>query len=447
MRKGIWIVWLIWVSPVRAQPVQKDWGNELRPAVYALTMVMVHDVVNPPAAARYYAYALLGAYDIVAQQDSSVPGPWTFIKGYPNMPVSGNPKEADYRVAAIYCILETGRQLLPSGFMLKEKEEKFILALKKNKMPAVRIDRSVSMAAEVAARIVAWSKTDNYSKLSARLRYTPLKGERYWYPTPPAYIEAVEPHWKTIRPMVIDSCDQFRPLPPVPFSKDTGSAFYKLAREVYEVSKNPEQEQLNIAAFWDCNPFAVASQGHMMIGFKKMSPGGHWMDIAGIVAAKAGLDLDHAVLLHALVSITLMDAFISCWDEKYRSHRIRPETYIGRYIDVKWQPLLQTPPFPEYTSGHSVISAASAEMLTYLLGDGFSYTDNAEELFDIRPRSFHSFREAAAEAAISRLYGGIHYRDAIVNGQAEGRSLGQKIVARVKAAGILPLRGDNTALK
>jgi membrane-associated phospholipid phosphatase len=135
-----------------------------------------------------------------------------------------------------------------------------------------------------------------------------------------------------------------------------------------------------------------------------------------------------------------MDAFICCWDEKYKSNRIRPESYIDRYIDPKWQPYLQTPPFPEYTSGHSVISTASAEVLTWLFGERMDYRDNTEELFDIPPRSFHSFREAAAEAAISRLYGGIHYRDGVVNGQIMGGAIGEFIVRRLQAEGVKPLR-------
>lgn len=295
------------------------------------------------------------------------------------------------------------------------------------------------MANAVAAQIVVYSKTDNYGKLSAKLRYTPVKGDGYWYSTPPSYMEAVEPNWKTVRPMIIDSCNEFLPSQPTAFSKDSNSKFYALATEVYNISKKTTQEQLTIASFWDCNPFVVSTSGHMAIGFKKISPGGHWMNIASIVAKKANLDFDHSIMLHAIEALTLMDAFISCWDEKYRSNRIRPETYINRYIDVKWQPLLQTPPFPEYTSGHSVISTASATVLTYLLGENFSFTDNTEEIFDIAPRTFSSFMQAANEAAISRLYGGIHFRDAIENGQKEGTSLGEKIAEKLKAAGVEPL--------
>ena len=131
-----------------------------------------------------------------------------------------------------------------------------------------------------------------------------------------------------------------------------------------------------------------------------------------------------------------MDAFISCWDEKYRSNRIRPETYINRYIDVHWAPILQTPPFPEYTSGHSMISSAVAEVLTYFFGDNFTFTDDTEVMFELPARTFQSFRQAANEAALSRLYGGIHFRDSVENGQMAGKEVGEYVVGKIKAAGI-----------
>src|SRR5688500_17830159 len=147
----------------------------------------------------------------------------------------------------------------------------------------------------MATHIVEYAKKDRYGKLSAHLRYTPMKGEGYWYPTPPAYMEAVEPNWKTVRPLVIDTCNQFMPLPPTAFSKDSTSAFYKLAKEVYDAGRQLTPDQLAIASFWDCNPFAVATSGHMAIGFKKISPGGHWMNIAAIATRQAQLNFDAAV--------------------------------------------------------------------------------------------------------------------------------------------------------
>ena len=206
----------------------------------------------------------------------------------------------------------------------------------------------------------------------------------------------------------------------------------KLTREVYTTGMQLTEEQKLIADFWDCNPFAVQFQGHMSIGLKKISPGGHWMSITGIVSKQAALSFQNTMLLHTLVALTLHDAFISCWDEKYRSNRIRPETAINRYIDPKWKPFLQTPPFPEYSSGHSVISTAAAEVLTYFLGDQFSFNDSTETYIGIPSRKFSSFRSAAAEARISRLYGGIHFPDAIENGGEEGRNIGEFIIRKLQ---------------
>jgi hypothetical protein len=152
------------------------------------------------------------------------------------------------------------------------------------------------------------------------------------------------------------------------------------------------------------------------------------------------MNFNQTIALGTAVGITLMDAFISCWDEKFRSHRIRPETFINKNIDVKWQPLLQTPPFPEYPSGHSVVSTAAAEVLSYLVGDSLTYMDDSEVLFEIPARKFTSFRQAAREASISRLYGGIHFRDAIEQGQQEGTKIGLYVVEKLRKAGMKTFR-------
>ena len=410
---------------------------QLDKAINAVSAVMIHDVVNPPAASRYYSYIMLGAYNLITLNNKDIIPLSAFIKSYKDdNHISIEKSKYNYRIAAIYCMLETGKQMLPSGFMLQENQDKYLALLKTNKISDEIIKQSVAAALEMTAKVIKYSKGDNYNKLSGRLRYTPLKGGKNWYPTPPTYMEAVEPNWKTIRPMLIDSSNEFVPVRPTPFSTDSTSEFYKQAYEVYRVSKNPPIEQVTIANFWDCNPFAVTTSGHMMIGFKKISPGGHWMNIAGIAAQKATLSFDNTVLLHTVLSLTIMDAFISCWDEKYRSNGIRPETYINKYIDITWIPYLQTPPFPEYPSGHAVLSNASAGILTYLLGDKFAYTDDSEVPYGVGPRSFKSFTAAAEEASISRFYGGIHFNDAIVFGNKQGRLIASKIIEKLKAAKI-----------
>lgn len=426
-----------------AQRSEKIYPDYLQPdhAVNSVTMVMVHDVTSPPVAARYYAYCMLGAYNVVSAHNKKIPALNSFIKSYaPTKYLDTVSSIYDYKIAAYYSILETAKQLLPSGFMLKDDQDAFIQLLLKTGVKQSLINTSVKVAETASAAIVSYSKSDKYSQLSALKRYTPLKDESKWYPTPPGYMEAVEPNWKTIRTLVIDSAQQYKPTPFISFSKDTASAFYGQVKQVYEISKHLTPEQINIALFWDCNPFAITTSGHMAIGYKKISPGGHWMHIAGLVSKQAKLGFDESVEVLTLEGVTLMDAFISCWEEKFTSNRIRPETYINRYMDVKWQPVLQTPPFPEYTSGHAVISNASAELLTYLLGDNFAYTDNTEIPFGSSQRDFKSFRQAATEASISRLYGGIHYIESIEKGNEQGKVVAGGIISKIKAAGIMPLK-------
>lgn len=435
MKKVVFILFMI-IRFADAKPVY-SFDKDIQPAVFSVTMVMMHDVVDPALASRYYSYCTLGADAIVSQFNKEVANPSSFIKSFPVITIKEDKNSYDYRLAAVYCIYETGKTLLPSGYMIEEKQNKYIEKLKKEKIPASVIERSIAVAKEVTQQIVAYSKTDNYNKLSTLVTYTPKKGDEYWYPTPPGYFEAVQPHWATIRPMLIDSSTQFAAAEPIEFSKDTASKFHKLAMEVYHaLNAKDSAERVEIAGFWDCNPFNLSTAGHMMIGFKKITPGGHWMNIASIASEKAKIGFDKSIQVQAIMAITLMDAFISCWDEKYRSNRIRPETYINRYIDIKWTPLLQTPPFPEYTSGHSMISSAAAEVLTYLFGDNFKYTDDTEEMFELKPRTFHSFKQAACEAAVSRLYGGIHFSDSINNGLVCGKKIGEFVVQKIKNAGV-----------
>ncbi len=401
-------------------------------ALDIINMTMVHDVISPPAAARYYAYTALAPYCIVAAHSKRLPTPQHLVKGFTTDLRLDTVKAAyDYRLAAYYSMLEAARLLLPSGETLVEEEANFLQAQAKQGVAPGVLSQSVRVGKLAAAAVVKFSKGDHYGQLSALKRYTPVKAEGSWYPTPPAYLEAVEPNWKTIRPLVIDSARQFRPAPPCAFSKDTTSAFYHEALAVYKISKKLTPEQLEIAQFWDCNPFAINTSGHMAIGFKKISPGGHWMNIAALVSRQQKVGFDKTVYVLCAEGLTLMDSFISTWEAKYASNRIRPETYLNKYVDIKWQPVLQTPPFPEYTSGHAVVSNASAEVLTYLLGDKIAYVDDTEIPFGSGQRPFTSFRQAASEASVSRFYGGIHYMDSINSGNEQGKKLGRYIVATV----------------
>jgi hypothetical protein len=350
------------------------------------------------------------------------------FKNYPDINISANADKINKELSVLYGMLETGKSIIPSGSLLEEKQKELLQTF--SSLGQNKIDSSISFAKEMAQKIIQYSRTDGYFQLSRFSRYKPLNGEGYWQPTPPEYMSAVEPNWRTIRTFFLDSANQCKTRIMESFNREKISSFYQLANEVYTASKTLTPEQALIANFWDCNPFAVQFQGHMSVGLKKISPGGHWMGITGIACMQAGLDLKNTLLVHTIVALTLHDSFICCWNEKYATNRIRPETVINRYIDEKWQPLLQTPPFPEYPSGHSVISTSTAEILTQFFGDHFAFKDTVETYLGLPPRNFSSFYEAAAEARISRLYGGIHFRDAIENGGTAGEEIGRFIIRK-----------------
>ena len=399
----------------------------IRGEVAALTRVMFHDVTDPAAAARFYAYSVLTGYEIVASLKKGN----SMLFQYPMAPVFQAGAGTDLQLAALFGILETGKAILPSGYRLEENEARLIRAYQRAGMTAKKRFASVAFAKQVSAAVVRKAHDDGYFKLSTLQRYKPFNTPDSWQATPPEYMAAVQPHWSTIHPFFMDSAGQFKPAPMVPFSKDTASLFFKLTMDVYRTGKSLDSNQMLIASFWDCNPFAVQFEGHMSVGLKKISPGGHWMGITGIVCEQRKLNFERTMFIHTVVAMTLHDAFISCWEEKYRSNRIRPETAINRYIDEKWQPFLQTPPFPECTSGHTVISTAAAVVLTHYLGEGFSFSDSTEMYIGLPARNFSSFMSAADEAGVSRFYGGIHFWDSIVNGKEEGLAIGHYALRRL----------------
>lgn len=410
--------------------LEKEAARAYPDYLFEATKVMVYDVINPAAAARYYAYACLAGY--FAEQAHATDPDHDFsrrLHGYANLDYRPGSKSVP-ALASTYAMLEVSRQMLPSGEMLTDVLDQLVTEYgTKHKLSKKAVAASIQTAQAIASHILAYSKTDHFNELSAKIGYTPKPGPGYWYPTPPAYMGAVEPHWNTVRTFILDSASQFTPEVPTPFDMDVQSKFYKdQLMGVYQAVRDLTPEQREIASFWDCNPFAVEMTGHMAIGFKKITPGGHWMSITGIACKKEGHTLGQTLKAHALVALALHDGFVSCWDEKYRSERIRPETVINQHLDASWRPILQTPPFPEYTSGHSVISSAAATVLTALFSDNYRFTDNTQIFFGLPEREFSSFEAAAEEAAISRVYGGIHYMDSCENGVKQGKAIGDFIV-------------------
>lgn len=393
-----------------------------------LTDVQIHDIFSPPVASRVYVYPCIAAYEAIRPaypENESYAGRLAELTP---LDIDADTALVNFELAAVYAFNEVGKTLIFSEDKMEAWQAEVDSLVNSWQVNPKMIEASKAYASRVSQHILAWAKKDNYDQTRTMPKFSVTDDPSRWKPTPPAYMEGIEPHWNKIRTMVLTAPDQFRSAPPPPFDLTEGSTFFELVEEVYEVGNNLDEEQRLIASFWDCNPFVMNQTGHVMFATKKITPGGHWMGITGVACRTAGADLMQTVRAHSLVSIALFDAFINCWDEKYRSALIRPETVINEVIDPDWLPALQTPPFPEHTSGHSVISTAAAIVLTEIFGDNFSFVDDVEVDYGLPERSFNSFIEASREAAISRLYGGIHYRPAIDDGVNQGRQVGNYVV-------------------
>ncbi|RED93618.1 vanadium-dependent haloperoxidase [Marinoscillum furvescens] len=400
-------------------------------AMKQLTDVIVYDIFSPPVASRVYVYPNIAAYEVLAhaKKDTllSLGGQLTdFIT--PPAPT----EEIDPYLASLHAFLTVGKTLIFSEEKIDAFRENLYERLEDQGLSSSLKNRSLAYGELVAKHILDWADGDMYKQTRTYPKYTVRSETFAWKPTPPDYMEGIEPHWNKIRPMVLDSANQYPPVPPLELTMEEGSEFHNQLLEVYEFGSGKTEEHKAIAKFWDCNPYVSHHRGHAMFATKKITPGGHWMGIVAIASRKANSDFAETVEAFTRTSIALFDGFISCWDEKWRSIVVRPETLINQYMDEEWTPLLQTPPFPEYTSGHSVISRAAAVTLTYYYGDNFAFNDTTEMEYGLPERSFNSFLEASEEAAISRLYGGIHYMMAIENGVSQGEKVGEHVVANIR---------------
>lgn len=408
------------------------------PILYCKTVKKLNDVVlennfPPMIATRNYTYANIAAYETMVAgnlQFTSLAGQ---IKHLPVMPKPEAGKEIDFSLAALFSFTKVGNAVtFPEGSMMGYYDELKEKA-KDAGMTSAILKNTIAFSDTIVATILKWSKGDNYAQTRSAEKYTVRDEEGRWVPTPPMYAQAVEPKWSTIRTLVMDSSAQFMPPRPPAFDvKNKNSVYFKALQEVKNIGDSLTEEQKHIAEFWDDNPFKLNVSGHVMFATKKFSPAGHWMNIVGIAAKEAKADFATTVAAYTETSIALFDGFISCWDEKYRSNYVRPETAINKYLGEEWRPFIQTPPFPSYTSGHATTSAAAAEVMTHWFGDKLSFTDTSSLEFGIESRKINSFREAAKEAAMSRLYGGIHYRFDNDEGNTCGKKLGGLVVERLK---------------
>ena len=409
------------------------------PLLYAKTVKELNNVVMqnnfpPIIASRNYLYANIAAYEVIAAGNptkyQSLAGQLNGLTGIPKPDPNA---EIDFPFAAVLAFCKLGESVtFPEGSMQDYTDS--LKKLVKGKGMSSRVFRETQAYADTVGKVIlAWSKKDNYAQTRTAPKYAVLDTPGRWVPTPPMYSQPLEPHWNEIRTLVLDSANELVPPRPIPYNMtDKNSAYYQEVMSVKNAGDSLTDEQKHIAEFWDDLGTRMNVTGHVMFVTKKFSPPGHWMNIVGIAAKKANLNFEQTVMAYAKTAIATFDAFIQCWDEKFRSNRVRPETVINKYIDREWRPYLQTPPFPEYTCGHSTVSSAAAEALTSVFGDNFAYTDTSEREFGIADRSFTSFRQAALENNWARFYGGIHFHSSCIISTEYGKKVGELVNQRLR---------------
>jgi hypothetical protein len=373
---------------------------------------------SPPVASRALAYASVAAHEALAP---GMPGRSRLAGRLNELTRTRTPDDVAYHwpTVASGALAVMFRLLFPTAIangtasigQLEQRLAREAEAI----LPRGIFRRSVARGEEVARHVFEWSKADggHESFRTNFLPYTPPTGSGLWVPTPPSFSSALQPYWGANRPFALSPDVLPDPGPPPDYSEDPRSAFHAEASECYRVTNTLTPEQQAVARFWSDDPGATAT------------PSGHSVSILTQVVRVLDISLDRTVEAYAKVGIAVADSFIACWRTKYRYNLLRPVTYVRRVIDPNWTPLLVTPPFPEYTSGHSVQSSAAATVLTGLFGD-IPFTDRTHEARGLPARSFPSFTAAAEEAAISRMYGGIHFRAAIERGLAQGRLVGAR---------------------
>ena len=399
-----------------------------------LINTVMDDLFTPPIASRIYAYPNIAFYECIRYDDISMPSLSGKLNGLKRLPAPE--KENNNFISACIAFSFVAQNLVGSEYKIEEWRGRFSDSIHNTVNPSV-YKKAFDHGKRIADSIIAWSKQDNYLRSRGMMRFTASDKAGTWQPTPNDYAPGLEPNWNTLRPMIMKSCSQFSPAVKLKYSPSPQSLFHKNVMEVYTISKKLDSNQKKIALYWDDNPNVSVIEGHLTYFVHKISPGGHWIKIAGQACSQRNIPLVKTAQTYALTSIAIYEAFIACWDEKYKTNLVRPITVINNHIDADWRPLIQTPPFPEFTSGHSVTSNAAAAVLTVLLGDNVSFTDETEIPFGHAPKTFTSFNAAAKESSMSRVYGGIHYpetaRISILQGQRIGKYVIQTLYSTANA--------------
>jgi len=389
--------------------------------------VVKQEAYSPAVASRIYGFTGVALYEAVVPGSPEHRSLASQLNGLSSMPQPKPhlkhhwPTVANAAVSRLLGHLLSGASAR-SMTAIAALEARFAHEFR-DELPPLEFARSVEQGRAVADALLTWAAGDGFTKFN-NCPFTPPVRPGLWVPTPPTFARnPLQPCWGELRPFVLTSGATCAPPPPTTYTVAPNSSFDTIAREVRDTGNSLSSEQQTVALYWADGPGATGT------------PPGHWTAIVAQVAQRDDLPLATAAEAFARVGIAVADAFIACWNTKYTYNLLRPVTYIRNVIDPLWSPFLVTPEFPEYTSGHSVQSSAAATVLTDMFGvKAFIDTTHVDHglVPAPAPRSFASFAEAAREAGISRLYGGIHFRPAIERGFEQGACVGKKILDHVR---------------
>jgi hypothetical protein len=407
-------------SPHTPQSVLCNW--------YKLVLKLVRHTAtySPPVASRSFAYLGVTAFEAVAGGPHGLRSLAGQLNGLTKLPSRDAALAYDEALIIHAALGHAVRNFFgntgPTGQRVMKKFDEKLFSEVSQGLGDDVISRSMAHGEAIAAHVLKWSEGDGgavIENMGFPFEYELAKGEGKWVPTSLVVQQQkpLLPDWGQNRSFAMPNGASCQLPPPPAYSEDKTSEFYAQALEVYETVRALTPEQRAIARFWSDDPMLSPT------------PPGHWIAIAIQIIEHDQKDLVTSVETLARLGIAVADGFIACWHSKFEFDLLRPVTYIRKHIDPKWEPMLITPPFPEYPSGHSTQSGAAAEVLTKSLGDNFAFVDNTHERDGLKARSFGSFREAAEEAGISRLYGGIHFRAAIDRGLEQGRCVASHVNA------------------
>lgn len=387
---------------------------------------IMEEAVTPPEASRVLAYMGVAGYETLAQAFDDEKGFTDLLSGNPKLP-SGPEEVYDPVSAMAQCYFLVLQEALNRHLATYERRPQSLLKRQLEQREKYfshdEIERSTEHGKRVAEALIDWMKKDGYSKTRTYAFYqspTRVGNPAGWETTDFGQVP-MEPYWSTHRLFMLEDVEICPVDSPVQFSSAPGSKFYEAVNELVKIDRNITPEQMEIAFFWADCPGDTPT------------PPGHWSAIIGELSVQKDLSLIMTAKAHALVGIGMADGFITCWKMKYKYNLVRPKTYIHDFIGpADWEPFVETPPFPEYTAGHSTISNTAAGILEGLLGDSVAFTDSFHVAIGLSPRSFNSIREASREASLSRVYGGIHYRFTVEASERQAGCIVERILNKTK---------------